>query len=43
MEDNAEAVRSLSRIAYVKLFWSNSMGGYVALAFAELYPDFVKG
>jgi pimeloyl-ACP methyl ester carboxylesterase len=21
----------------------HSMGGYVALAFAELYPDFVKG
>lgn len=45
MEDNAEAVRSvLSEIRIRKaIFVGHSMGGYVALAFAELYPAVVKG
>jgi triacylglycerol esterase/lipase EstA (alpha/beta hydrolase family) len=34
---------SLSRITHKKaILVGHSMGGYVALAFAELYPDFVK-
>jgi pimeloyl-ACP methyl ester carboxylesterase len=45
MEDNAEAVRSvLSKLRIRKaIFIGHSMGGYVALAFAELYPATVKG
>jgi pimeloyl-ACP methyl ester carboxylesterase len=45
MEDNAEAVRSvLSELRIRKaIFVGHSMGGYVALAFAELYPASVKG
>jgi pimeloyl-ACP methyl ester carboxylesterase len=45
MEDNAEAVRSvLSELRIRKaIFVGHSMGGYVALAFAELYPAAVKG
>ena len=45
MEDNAEAVRSvLSKLRIRKaIFVGHSMGGYVALAFAELYPAAVKG
>jgi pimeloyl-ACP methyl ester carboxylesterase len=45
MEDNAEAVRSvLSELRIRKaVFVGHSMGGYVALAFAELYPATVKG
>ena len=45
MEDNADlvhAVLSESRIRKAILV-GHSMGGYVALAFAELYPDNVKG
>src|SRR3970282_1484694 len=40
MEDNAEAIRSvLSELRIRKaIFVGHSMGGYVALAFAELYP-----
>jgi pimeloyl-ACP methyl ester carboxylesterase len=29
--------------AYAKAIRWPSMGGYVALAFAELYPEYVKG
>lgn len=45
MEDNAEAVRSvLSKLRIRKaIFVGHSMGGYVALAFADLYPSIVKG
>ena len=45
MEDNAEAVRAvLSKLRIRKaVFLGHSMGGYVALAFAELYPATVKG
>ena len=45
MEDNAEAVAAvLSHLRIRKaVFVGHSMGGYVALAFAELYPDTVKG
>ena len=45
MEDNAEAVHSvLSELRIRKaIFVGHSMGGYVALAFAELYPAAVKG
>jgi pimeloyl-ACP methyl ester carboxylesterase len=45
MEDNAEAVHSvLSKLRIRKaIFVGHSMGGYVALAFAELYPTGVKG
>ena len=45
MEDNANAVHSvLSKLRIRKaIFVGHSMGGYVALAFAELYPGFVKG
>ncbi len=45
MEDMADAVQAvLSELRIRKaLFAGHSMGGYVALAFAELYPDTVKG
>jgi pimeloyl-ACP methyl ester carboxylesterase len=45
MEDNAEAVRAvLSKMRIRKaVFVGHSMGGYVALAFAELYPATLKG
>ena len=45
MEDNADAVHEvLSELRIRKaIFVGHSMGGYVALAFAELYPDVVKG
>lgn len=45
MEDNADAVHAVLaelRIRKVILL-GHSMGGYVALAFAELYPEYVKG
>lgn len=45
MEDNADAVHAVLtelRIRKVILV-GHSMGGYVALAFAELYPEKVKG
>jgi pimeloyl-ACP methyl ester carboxylesterase len=45
MEENAEVVRAvLSKLRIRKaIFVGHSMGGYVALAFAELYPAMVKG
>lgn len=45
MEDNAEIVKAvLSHLRIRKaVFVGHSMGGYVALAFAELYPNAVKG
>lgn len=45
MEENAEVVRTvLSKLRIRKaIFVGHSMGGYVALAFAELYPEMVKG
>ena len=45
MEDNADVVHSvLSELRIRKaVFVGHSMGGYVALAFAELYPENVKG
>ena len=45
MEDNADAVHAvLSKLRIRKtIFVGHSMGGYVALAFAELYPDTMKG
>jgi pimeloyl-ACP methyl ester carboxylesterase len=44
MEDNADAVHSvLSELRIRKsILVGHSMGGYVALAFAELYPEYVK-
>jgi len=45
MEDNADVVHEvLSELRIRKaIFIGHSMGGYVALAYAELYPDHVKG
>lgn len=45
MEDNADVVHAvLSELRLRKaVFVGHSMGGYVALAFAELYPETVKG
>jgi pimeloyl-ACP methyl ester carboxylesterase len=45
MEDNAEAVQAVLAELRIRkaILVGHSMGGYVALAFAELYPDFVKG
>lgn len=45
MEDNADVVHAvLSELKIRKsIFVGHSMGGYVALAFAELYADNVKG
>lgn len=45
MEDNADVVHAvLSELRLRKaVFVGHSMGGYVALAFAELYPEFMKG
>lgn len=45
MEDQAEIVRAVLNHLKIKkaIFVGHSMGGYVALAFAELYPDFIKG
>ena len=45
MEDNAEIIKAvLSHLRIRKaIFVGHSMGGYVALAFAELYPASVKG
>ena len=45
MENNADAVHEvLSELRLRKaIIVGHSMGGYVALAFAELYPDVVKG
>jgi pimeloyl-ACP methyl ester carboxylesterase len=45
MEDNANAVHAVLRVLRIRkaIFVGHSMGGYVALAFAELYPDSIKG
>ena len=45
MEENADAVHEvLSKLKIRKaVFVGHSMGGYVALAFAELYPEKMKG
>ena len=45
MEENAEIVKAiLSHLRIRKaIFIGHSMGGYVALAFAELYPETIKG
>lgn len=45
MEDNADAVHEvLSKLRIRKaIFTGHSMGGYVTLAFAELYPEHIKG
>jgi pimeloyl-ACP methyl ester carboxylesterase len=45
MEENAEIVKAiLSHIKIRKtIIVGHSMGGYVALAFAELFPQFIKG
>jgi len=45
MEDNADMIHEiLSELRIRKaIFVGHSMGGYVALAFAELYPETVKG
>lgn len=45
MENNAEIVKAvLSNLRIRKaIFIGHSMGGYVALAFAELYPTTIKG
>ncbi len=45
MEDMAEIVKALADHLKLKRFFlcGHSMGGYVALAFAEKYPDMIKG
>ncbi len=45
MENNAHMVQEvLSELRIRKaIFVGHSMGGYIALAFAELYPDYIKG
>ena len=45
MEDNADVVQAvLSKLRIRKaVFVGHSMGGYVALAFAELYPEKIRG
>ena len=45
MEDNADMVHAvLSELRIRKaIFVGHSMGGYVALALAELYPETIKG
>lgn len=45
MEDMADAVHAILSELHVRrvILVGHSMGGYVALAFAELYPDMVKG
>lgn len=45
MEDMADAVHAVLAELRIRkaIFVGHSMGGYVALAFAELYPDMMKG
>ena len=45
MEDMADAVHQVLTELKIRkaVFVGHSMGGYVALAFAELYPEFMKG
>lgn len=45
MEDHADVVHAVLSKLHIRkaVFIGHSMGGYVALAFAELYSDYVKG
>lgn len=45
MEDMADAVHAVLQELRIRkvILVGHSMGGYVSLAFAELYPDMVKG
>lgn len=45
MEDMADAVQFVLHELRIRkaIFMGHSMGGYVALAFAELYPEMIKG
>jgi len=45
MEDMADTVHAVLHELKIKkaIFVGHSMGGYVSLAFAELYPEFIKG
>ncbi|MCW2118345.1 alpha/beta fold hydrolase [Flavobacterium sp. 7A] len=45
MEDNADAVHAVLTHLRIRkaVFVGHSMGGYVSLAFAELFPESVKG
>jgi pimeloyl-ACP methyl ester carboxylesterase len=45
MEDNADAVHVVLAELRIRkaILVGHSMGGYVALAFAELYPEYLKG
>lgn len=45
MEDMADAVHAVLNELKIRkaVFVGHSMGGYVALAFAELYPEVIKG
>ena len=45
MEDQADMVHHVLQLLKIKkaVFVGHSMGGYVALAFAELYPEAMKG
>ena len=45
MEDQADVIFAVLISLRIRkiVFVGHSMGGYVALAFAELYPDFIKG
>lgn len=45
MEDNADVVHAVLTKLHIRkaIFVGHSMGGYVALAFAELFPDYIKG
>ncbi len=44
MEDNADIVHEVLSLLRIRkaLFVGHSMGGYVVLAFAELYPEYIK-
>ena len=45
MEDNTDIVRAVMSTLRIRkaVFVGHSMGGYVALAFAEMYPEKVRG
>jgi pimeloyl-ACP methyl ester carboxylesterase len=45
MEDQADMIYALLLFLKIRksVLFGHSMGGYIALAFAELYPDHVKG
>jgi pimeloyl-ACP methyl ester carboxylesterase len=45
MEDQADMVHAVLHILKIRkaIFIGHSMGGYIALAFAELYPENMKG